>query len=93
MAWCEALLRCAVPRTDEEFRMREYHLNVLHTAFASIDKIEDCLEEVARKDYHILESFLRSCESAASSDLLTRISTTCNALSNAMDSVNKATGM
>ena len=85
------LLRCAVPATDQEVVEYEYRLNCLEYATVNCDKLECCFIEVGNRQ--IVARFVSACQSAATCDLWTRITTLCDALDNALLQVNYATGM
>ena len=84
------LLRCAVPTTDEDFILREDRLNSLNYACGLCPELYRCFKDGANRE--IVLEFLRSCHGTDEGDLWTHIIRVCNALQNALRSINVLTG-
>ena len=80
----------AVPVSEGDFILLESYLNCLRYAGANCLKIQDCFLEAASRQ--IVADFLYACQSLATCNLWTRMTTLCDALRIALHSINSAEG-
>ncbi len=70
--------------------MREYRLNCLNYALGDCPKLYRCFKDGANRK--IVLEFLTNCHGSGKGDLWTRITRVCDALQNALRSINVLSG-
>ena len=80
----------AVPVNEGDHVQLEYYLNCVRYAGGKYLQIHDCFLEAASRQ--IVADFLSACQSAATCNLWTRVTTLCNALYIALQSINLTAG-